>query len=347
MPRMGWMPPSWRINMPELRRDPVIGRWVIISTERSRRPAGFSSLRENQGTVPCPFCPGNESKTPPEISVVAPRGRTPNTPGWTTRVVPNKFPALQIEGDLHRSGEDLFDRMDGLGAHEVIVETEDHNRQLENLDEKHVTDVLLSWRDRIVDLKKDPRFEYILVFKNRGAAAGASLAHAHSQLIATPMVPIRVKQELRGAEEYFEQKGRCIFCQILKAEMEKKDRLVEVNDDFAVITPFASRFPFEMWILPRAHASDFEGTSEAQLRSLSRTLKSVIGRLNNVLDNPPYNFIIHTGPLKSNKLAHFHWHIELMPKIVHTAGFEWGAGFYINPTPPEQAAQYLREVGNG
>ena len=330
--------------MPELRRDPVIGRWVIISTERSRRPGGFSVHRETQGSVPCPFCAGNESKTPPEVMALAPRNRAANAPGWWVRVVPNKYPALQIEGDLHRTGEDLFDKMDGLGAHEVVIETEDHSRQLEDLDEGRIQDVIGAWRDRILDLKKDPRFEYILVFKNRGAAAGASLSHAHSQLIATPMVPIRVKQELRGAEEYFEQKGRCIFCEMLRVEMEKKDRVVEVNDDFAVITPFASRFPFEMWILPRVHASDFDKLSERQGKSLSRILKSVLGRLNNVLDMPPYNFIIHTAPLKANNATHYHWHIELMPKIVHTAGFEWGAGFYINPTPPEQAAQYLREA---
>ena len=194
--------------MPELRRDPVIGRWVIISTERSRRPGGFSSHRETQGSTPCPFCPGNENKTPPEIMAFAPKGRPANAPGWWVRVIPNKYPALQIEGDLHRTGEDLFDKMDGLGAHEVVVETEDHARQMEDLDEFRIKDVFWAYRERILDLKKDPRFEYVLVFKNRGAAAGASLAHAHSQLIATPMVPIRVKQELRGAEEYYEQKGR-------------------------------------------------------------------------------------------------------------------------------------------
>ncbi len=330
--------------MPELRRDPVIGRWVIISTERSRRPGGFGNQRETQGSVPCPFCAGNEEKTPPEVMVFAPKNRAPNAPGWWVRVIPNKYPALQIEGDLHRTGEDLFDKMDGLGAHEVVVETEDHNRQLEDLDPSRIKDVLWAYHDRILDLKKDPRFEYILVFKNRGSAAGATLAHAHSQLIATPMVPIRVKQELRGAEEYFEQKGRCIFCEIIRAELEKKERVVEMNDDFVVLTPFASRFPFEMWILPRSHSSDYEAMAEPQYASLSVILKSVLTRLNGVLDAPPYNFIVHTSPLKTTGLAHYHWHIEVMPKIVQTAGFEWGAGFYINPTPPEQAAQYLREA---
>jgi len=330
--------------MPELRRDPIIGRWVIIATERSRRPGGFSLNREPQGTVPCPFCPGNESKTPPEIWAVGQKNRVPNQPGWTTRVVPNKYPALEIEGDLHRSSEDLFAKMDGLGAHEVIVETDDHNRQLEDLDDARAVDVLHAWRDRIVDLKKDKRFEYVLVFKNRGASAGASVAHAHSQLIATPMVPIRVKQEIRGAEEYHEQKGRCIYCDIIQAELDKNERVVEHNDDFVVITPFASRFAFEMWILPRVHATDYDQMPESSYVSLAKILKKALTRLNNVLDMPPYNFIIHTGPLKTNGLAHYHWHIELMPKIVHTAGFEWGAGFYINPTPPELAARYLRDA---
>lgn len=330
--------------MPELRRDPIIGRWVIISTERSRRPGGVPSPRETQGSVPCPFCAGNEDKTPAEIMAFAPKGRPANAPGWWVRVVPNKYPALQIEGDLHRTGEDLFDKMDGLGAHEVIIETEDHSRRLEDLDESRVRDVLWAYRDRILDLKKDPRFEYILVFKNNGSAAGASLAHAHSQLIATPMVPIRVKQELRGAEEYYEQKGRCIYCEILRVETEKKERVVEMNEDFVVLAPFASRFPFETWILPRHHGSDYAALSEEKYLSLARILKSVLGRMNGVLDNPAYNFIIHSEPLKSHGVAHYHWHIELMPKIVHTAGFEWGAGFYINPTPPEQAAQYLREA---
>jgi UDPglucose--hexose-1-phosphate uridylyltransferase len=198
--------------MPEFRRDPVIGRWVIISTERSRRPGDFNHVRESQGSVPCPFCPGNEEKTPPEILAFGDSGRGPNQPGWWVRVIPNKYPALRIEGQLHRTGELLYDKMDGLGAHEVFIETPDHQKRIEDLDEKKLQDVLWAYRERMLDLKKDNRLEYILVFKNHGAAAGATLVHAHSQLIATPMVPIRVKQELRGADEYFEQKGRCIYC---------------------------------------------------------------------------------------------------------------------------------------
>jgi UDPglucose--hexose-1-phosphate uridylyltransferase len=333
--------------MPELRRDPVIGRWVIVSTERSRRPNAFTLNRENQGTVHCPFCPGNEEKTPPELFARAPAGRAANTPGWTLRAVPNKYPALQIEGQLHRTGEDLLDKMDGLGAHEVVIETEEHAKQLEDLPPERIAEVFAAFRGRILDLKNDPRFEYILVFKNCGAAAGASLAHPHSQLIATPMVPQRVKQELRGAEEYYELKGRCIFCDIVRLERERKVRLVEENEDFIAIAPFASRFPFETWVLPKTHGSDFQSLTNVHMPALSRLMKSVLGRMNYVLDRPPYNFVIHTGPLKTQGLAHYHWHIELMPKVLQTAGFEWGSGFYINPTPPEQAALYLREANGG
>jgi UDPglucose--hexose-1-phosphate uridylyltransferase len=331
-------------TLPELRRDPIIGRWVIVSTERNKRPTDFGKDRENQGAIPCPFCPGNEMKTPPEVLSYGPANRSPNSSNWWTRVVPNKFPALQIEGQLHRSGEGMYDKMDGLGAHEVIIETPDHDKQLQHMDENRIEDVFWAYRDRIVDLKKDPRLEYVLIFKNCGAAAGATLSHAHSQLIATPMVPIRVKQEMQGAAAYFEYKERCIFCDIIRHEQLQKVRLVDENNDFIAITPFASRFPFETWVLPKKHDYNFEDIQKPEMINLARMMKSVLSRLDKVLDQPPYNFVIHNSPLKANFLEHYHWHIEVIPKLTQTAGFEWGTGFYINPTPPEQAATFLREI---
>jgi len=330
--------------LPELRRDPLIGRWVIISTERKRRPSDFIHARESQGSVPCPFCPGNEEKTPPEISAYSSPGRLPNRPGWWVRVVPNKYPALRVEGQIHRTGDHLYDKMDGLGAHEVIIETEDHGKQLEDLSDERLQDVFWTYRDRINDLKKDPRLEYILIFKNRGVAAGASLAHAHSQLIATPMVPIRVKQEMRGADDYYERRGRCIFCDMVQQELAQKVRVVDENPGFVAITPFASRFPFEISVLPKKHRSDFSEIPKSEVIELGRMIKSVFQRLNRVLDNPSYNFVLHDSPLKDSHLEYYHWHIEIMPKLSQTAGFEWGTGFYINPTPPEQAAEYLKEI---
>ena len=188
--------------MPELRKDPVVGRWVIISTERARRPTDFQRDPVRPKGDNCVFCPGNEDKTPPEIVAGRPSAGLPNTPGWTYRVVPNKFPALRIEGDLEPTGEGLFDRMNGVGAHEVVIETPAHSGSLATMDVEAVGEVLLAFRERLLDLKKDPRFEYVLVFKNYGEAAGASLEHPHSQLIATPIIPIMVTEELEGSLRY-------------------------------------------------------------------------------------------------------------------------------------------------
>jgi len=330
--------------MTELRRDPVIGRWVIISTERGKRPSDFGQEVETGVGKFCPFCPGNEDKTPPELLAYHDPGREKNAPGWWVRVVPNKFPALQIEGSLSRQGEGMYDKMNGVGAHEVVIETADHLKDFPDLPDKHAEDVVWAFRDRIMDLKKDPRFEYILVFKNKGAAAGASLTHTHSQLIATPVVPKHVRESVNGAKNYYEYKERCVFCDMIKQEMSTGTRIVAENDDFVAFVPFAARFPFEVWIIPKVHDSDFEDVQKHEVVNLTRLLQNVLRRMKNVLDNPPYNFIILNSPLRESKLPHYHWHLEIMPKLTKVAGFEWGSGFYINPTPPEEAAKFLREA---
>ncbi len=330
--------------MTELRRDPVIGRWVIISTERGKRPSDFGQEVETGVGKFCPFCPGNEDKTPPELLAYHEPGREKNAPGWWVRVVPNKFPALQIEGSLNRQGEGMYDKMNGVGAHEVVIETADHAKDFPDLMDKHAEDVIWAFRDRIMDLKKDPRFEYILVFKNKGAAAGASLTHTHSQLIATPVVPKHVRESVNGAKNYYEYKERCVFCDMVKQEMTTGTRIVAENDDFVAFVPFAARFPFEVWVIPKVHDSDFEDIQKHEVVNLTRLLQNVLRRMKSVLDNPPYNFIILNSPLRESKLPHYHWHLEIMPKLTKVAGFEWGSGFYINPTPPEEAAKFLREA---
>src|SRR2546423_1481861 len=244
--------------MTELRRDPVIGRWVIISTERGKRPSDFGQETETGVGKFCPFCPGNEEKTPPEILAYHDPGREKNAKGWWVRVVPNKFPALQIEGTLNRQGEGMYDKMNGVGAHEVVIETSDHSVDFPDLVPKRAEDVIWAFRDRIMDLKRDTRFEYILIFKNRGAAAGASLSHPHSQLIATPVIPKHVRELVNGAKNYFEYKERCVFCDMIKQELTTGVRIISENDDFVAFVPFAARFPFEIWILPKIHDSDFE-----------------------------------------------------------------------------------------
>ena len=329
--------------MLELRKDPIIGRWVIISTERGKRPTDFEQMTsESSSGRFCPFCPGNEETTPAEIYAVRPPGAPPNSGNWSLRVVPNKFPALQIEGQLHRRPDGIYDKMNGIGAHEVIIETPRHDLSLADLPVESVLNVLKAYRDRILDLQKDLRFRYIMIFKNHGLAAGASLSHTHSQLIAMPIVPKRVAEELRGAKSYHHYKDRCIFCDILEQEIEDNLRVIEENDDFVSLSPYAPRFPFETWIIPKKHEAFFEKSSNETLLFLARILSSTLKRLNIVLVNPPYNFLIHNSPFFYKDEETYHWHIEIMPKSTRVAGFEWGTGFYINPTPPEESALYLR-----
>lgn len=330
--------------MPELRKDPVLGRWVIISTERGKRPTDFPVQTRGRKAKLCPFCPDNESSTPPEISAVRDNGSEPNTPGWTLRVIPNKFPALRIEGDLNREGEGIFDKMNGVGAHEVIVETPAHEMDLVDLEPEKIKDVIAAFRDRIIDLKKDPRFKYIMIFKNQGEAAGASLEHSHSQLIATPIVPKRVLEEMNGATKYYEYKERCIYCDIVIQELKQNMRVVTQNDHFLAIAPFASRFPFEIWLIPRFHSPLFEDIKDEEMISFAAIIKDTLSRLAQALSDPPYNFVIHSSPVENKHPNEYHWHVEIMPKLTKVAGFEWGTGFYINPTTPEDAARFLREI---
>ena len=332
--------------MPELRKDPVLGRWVIISTERAKRPKDFKSAPEAKKITPkeCPFCPGNESATPPEIYAIRPDNSAPNTPGWSLRVIPNKFPALRIEGEIDRRGEGIYDRMNGIGAHEVIIETPVHEQDLADMDIEGFGDVVHAYQQRILDLKKDERLRYVMVFKNFGAAAGASLEHSHSQLIATPVVPKRVMEEMDGAKRYYEYRERCIFCDIVVQETKARKRLISENNSFILTCPFAPRFPFECWILPRNHRSNFEDSTPEELQDLAAILKDCLMRLKKALNTPPYNYIIHTVPITMSGIDFYHYHLEIIPVLTHIAGFEWGTGFYINPTGPEDSAAYLKNI---
>lgn len=330
--------------MPELRKDPIIGRWVIISTERGKRPSSFSTPERKPTGGFCPLCPGNEDKTPPEVFAYRPHGSLPDTQGWSLRVVPNKFPALRIEGELDRRGEGIYDKMNGVGAHEVIIECPDHNETLSSISVSHFEKVLLTYRSRINELYKDTRFKYVFIFRNQGEAAGASLSHPHSQLIALPVVPKRLIEELNSSREYFSYKERCIYCDIVRQEKEQKVRIISENRDFISIAPFASRFPFETWILPKRHNSSFEETSELLYTSLAEVFSEVLRKLDVSLGNPPYNFMLHTSPCNEKINDYYHWHFEIIPRLTRVAGFEWGSGFYINPTSPEDAAKFLREV---
>lgn len=330
--------------MPELRKDPIIDRWVIISTERGRRPSDFINIVEEKKDIFSPFSPGNEDMTPPEIFAIRPTEAPPNTPGWNLRVVPNKYPALRVEGHLNRRGEGIYDLMNGIGAHEVIIETPDKDKNLSDLDIPAIQNVFRIYKERILDLKKDIRLKYVMIFKNHGHDAGATLKHSHSQLIATPIIPKLVLEELEGAKSYYDLKERCIFCDIIRQEMKDNIRIVYDEEYFVAISPFAARSPFETWILPKEHFSHYETIDDNRMRHLSLTFKTVMQKLNVALQNPPYNLVLHKAPMQDNAMKHYHWHIEIMPKLTRFAGFEWGTGFYINPTSPEEAAQFLKEI---
>jgi UDPglucose--hexose-1-phosphate uridylyltransferase len=295
------------------------------------------------GAANCPFCAGREHKTPPEVLAFR-NGTGPNQPGWSLRVVPNKFPALRVEGDLSRSGEGIYDRMNGVGAHEVLIETPEHVVSTGELTEKQLEDSFWAFRDRINDLKRDRRLRYVILFKNHGEAAGASLEHSHSQLIALPVIPKRAQEEIDGARRYYEFRERCVYCDIVSQEVDEGTRLIIETDHLIAVAPYAPRFPFETWIIPKKHDSHFEDADIGTIQSLGSVMRSLMRKIEKVLEHPSYNVMVHSAPIQEPPIHHYHWHIEIIPKLTRVAGFEWGTGFYINPTPPEEAARYLREA---
>jgi UDPglucose--hexose-1-phosphate uridylyltransferase len=295
-------------------------------------------------TASCPFCEGQEGKTPPEIAAVRRPGTAPNTPGWEVRVVANKYPALRIEGTSQVTTHGLFETMGGLGAHEVIIETPQHPLHPATMLPVQLGTVIWMYREVPFPVHQDDRFKYLLLFRNHGRTAGASLSHPHSQLIALPIVPKRAIEELESAQAYFAREGRCVYCDILEQETRERSRVVWENAEFLVFAPFAAWCPFECWIVPKRHEASFGNLSDQQIPALADAMHQTLGRLYHCLKNPPYNFIIHTAPYDA-KVGHFyHWHIEIIPRLSQVAGFEWGSGFYINTVPPEDAARYLREV---
>jgi len=333
--------------MPELRKDPVLGRWVIISSERASRPDDFKDVCvKDRLKAPafCPFCEGNEAKTPPEILAYRNPGSQPNGAGWRLRVVPNKYPALQVEGNLDKRGVGVYDRMNGIGAHEVVIESPKHVESVTELDVETIRDCFVACRDRLLDLRRDSRMACAMIFKNVGAAAGASVQHSHTQIIVTPVVPRTVQQEMEGSKKFFDYRGRCIFCDIIEQERADGVRIVADHGNFVAFHPYASRFPFETWVVPRRHSSHFEDIHGAEAAELAHVLKSSLAKIERALGHPPYNYMIHSTPLSMPKLEYYHWHIEIIPRLTKVAGFEWGTGFYINPVPPESAAEFVRGI---
>ena len=321
--------------MSELRRDPILRRWVIMAPERrseliARRPAV-----PDAPPGPCPFCPGNEAMNPKEIAVARDGDR------WLVRVTPDKQPLLRIEGDLGRRGVGMFDMMNPIGAHELVTDTPEHTSTWADFSVDHMVRLLEVYRGRITDLRRDRRFRHVVVLKNHGAA-WSQYGHAHSHVIATPFAPKRVEEELAGAREYHRMRERCAFCDQLTEELRSGTRIVARNPEFVSFTPFASEYPYEMWIMPVRHGADFSALSDAALLSLAQLLTDALARLRDVLGDPPYSMVLHAGPLDGGDQAEFHWHWEIVPHLGHELGMEWATGLFSNPVPPEEAARQLR-----
>jgi UDPglucose--hexose-1-phosphate uridylyltransferase len=334
---------------PEYRRDPVTHHWVIVAPERAARPLALSHAkphdRHDAERDACPFCEGREEDTPGELFALRDAGSAPNGPGWRLRVVPNKFPAVRpLPGVEVADGDGLFESLPGAGEHELLIECARHEANPARLTDAEFRDVLLAYRARLAALSADPRYAYVLVFKNVGAEAGASLAHLHSQIIALPIVPDAVRAELDGARDYYQRTGRCVFCDVLRQEVRLGVRVVAETEHFAAFAPFAGRFAYETWLLPKAHDSRYESLTDAHAEELARLLRHLLARLDAVLEEPAYNYYLHTGPARAGGLSYYHWHLEVVPRTARPAGFEWGSGCFINTVPPERAAAELRDT---
>ncbi|MDZ7260886.1 MAG: galactose-1-phosphate uridylyltransferase [candidate division KSB1 bacterium] len=340
----------------QLRKDPISGRWTIIVENEVDIPTLIETARNkststHQTVSRCQFCEGNESQTPPEIMSVRTSGTQANVPGWRVRVIPDKAPVLQIYGDLNNRAHGIYDVLDGIGAHEIVIESPRHGETLVDLSEQHISEILWTYKQRILDLKQDVRFRYILVHKNYGEAVGLAARHSYSYVIATPITPGRVKDELINSMDYYQYKERCVFCDMIRQELSEQTHIVSENAHFVAIAPFASRNPFEVWILPKQHETFFEWNSN--LEALAAMLKEILFKLYTVLQDPQFVMVLHSGPnVRTGQRRgywkslekDYHWHFEIKPRLAAYTSFEIGSGFTVNFVAPEKAAQILRET---
>ena len=330
----------------ELRRSHIWNDWVIVSSDREQRPM---DLVGDRADLPlrsdCPFCPGNEFMTPSEVFAI--RGKTPpNGPGWSVRVFPNRYPAVRSDGDSRIRCGDSHCRMEGLGMHEVVVDTPDHDASMAEMAEDHIASVLITYKERYDHIASDGRFKSILVFKNQGLEAGASQHHSHSQIIALPFVPEQISHELHDCSEHSMGKGEgCAYDDLVRDERDSRVRMVIDEGKFSVHCPFASRFPFEVLVVPKKHAPSFVAADDSELESLAKVLRDTLRRYAKILDRPAYNMYIHSAPCDGYEHRYYHWHVHIAPKSIKFGSFEIGSGVYINSLPPERSAEALRSAG--
>jgi UDPglucose--hexose-1-phosphate uridylyltransferase len=336
-----------KTDLHELRRDPLLGRWVAVLS-RPKAPSDYviSPVADNEGS--CILCAGREKETSVEIMSL-PGGNESKT--WATRVIPNFTPVFRVEGELNRRGDGMYDKMNGIGANEIIIESPEHSVRPEDKGLDQMIKVIRTYRDRMIDLEKDARLRYTLIYKNSGKEAGAVFSHPLSHLASTPVIPKRVKEELDGAKEYFAYKERCIFCDIVREELRVGSRVILETRHFISFCPYASKFPFESWIVPKRHRCAFQDIDREEIEDMALILSSILKKLRVTFPGLAFNYFIHSAPNRIPRKDHwhtlgedFHWHMEIMPRLLRTSGFEWGSGLYILPTSPEDASKYLREV---
>jgi UDPglucose--hexose-1-phosphate uridylyltransferase len=328
----------------EIRRDPITGRSVVIDRAPFKRRDDFAiePVRLDDPPAACPFCEGREADAGAEILAWR-EGGPANERGWSVRVVPNRHPMLRIEGGTETRSEGLFEMRDGLGAHEVIIETPLHDQPLQALEPDRLWRVLWAWRTRLQDLKRDSRFASVMIFKNHGRAAGARLDHSHSQLVAYPILPPTLAEKVHSVQRHLDATGRCMFCDLIAEELADERRVIHDQGDILVIAPFASRVPFETWLVPGAHEARFEDTSDHVLAHLAVAIRSVLAGIDWALERPAYNLVLHSAPLTGAVDQAFHWHVEILPRVTRYSGLEWASGMHRNPVAPEEAARVLRD----
>jgi UDPglucose--hexose-1-phosphate uridylyltransferase len=333
--------------MSVIRQDPSTKEWVVIASERARRPHDFTGparkVSEEAHSPTCPFCAGNEAMTPGEVLRKPKAGGN----GWGVRVVPNKYAVLSPKGEPDRTESGpLFREMNGVGAHEVIIESPVHNRIIPLMEDSEVESILSAYQERYKILRKDPRVRYLIVFKNHGEGAGTSLEHPHSQLVAAPIAPMQIRRRYEVAIGHYDDTGRCLYCDIVKEELKVGVRVVAETDGFVVFHPFASRLPFETWIAPKDHQPSFGQATAPELSELARLLKRTLLTLFNGLGNPDFNYILHTAPIEDETKPYFLWHIQILPRLSTIAGFELGSGLSITTVSPEESASFVRDFKN-
>lgn len=339
-----------KAELHELRKDPLLGRWVAVLNQSSS-PSDYFLAPAVQNEKACIFCAGREAELPSEIMSVPNQHPDATAGKWWTRVVPNLSPIFRVEGELDRKGEGMYDKMNSIGANEIIIESPSHCVPPEDIGLDQMARVIRTYRDRMSDLEKDERLRYTLIYKNSGVSAGAIYSHPVSHLVSTPIIPKKVKEELDGAKQYFAYKERCVFCDLIREELRFGSRVILETKNFVAFCPYASKFPFESWILPKRHHCAFQDIIADEVEDMALILSAVLKKLRTVFNGVAFNYFIHSAPNRIPRKNHwhtlgedFHWHLEIMPRLLRTSGFEWGSGLYVLTTSPEHAAKYLREV---